>query len=171
MMKLDCNKDKTWANYSVTFIVIYQAIHYKSDQECTLLDWPKIWVKNVWIQPQFYVRGNPDSLTLNLQFFLCFTFNSYSDIRYLYFNPSCRRYLCHGWHGPPVCERLWFSRAQCCWAWSCPEQHQAEALGLSQGWWSHRQRVQHRPRCSSKNLFFLLFWFCRIKPSWQIGAA
>lgn len=35
-------------------------------------------------------------------------------------SPSLLRYLCHGWYGPPVCEELWFSYAQCTWTGHSP---------------------------------------------------
>lgn len=62
------------------------------------------------------------------------------------------RHLCYGWRCPSVHQRLWFSRTQRSWIGNCTGHDQTEAFGLSQAWWSHWQRVQHRPCCSSENL-------------------
>lgn len=98
---------------------------------------------------------NLDSLIVNVQFLLWLSevWKWKMACTYIEFQSILPyRHLCHGWHGPSVRERLWFSRAQHLWAGNRAVHDQAEALGLSQAWRSHWQRVQHRPRSSSKNI-------------------
>lgn len=68
------------------------------------------------------------------------------------------RYICHGRHGPAVCEERWISCPQCHRAQRSSRQHQAEALGLSWGQRPHWQWVQHRPSCSGEHLFPSFCW-------------